>query len=216
MKQECSNIRPSEIFKNPSSISRRHWISAGLATCGYLAAAQCQALADDTSSLGYSKPGPVTLRGLAPRLQHRVISTGPQGEKSYAVIFGKGDEVLSGLTELAESENIQAAQINAIGAFQHAVFAWFDDGRKAFRNIPIDRQVEACSVLGNIGLVAGEPAVHLHGIVALPTGETRGGHMLEAYVWPTLELFLTAWPEPLVKVHDDDTDLALFDLQAHA
>jgi hypothetical protein len=121
---------------NSSSMSRRHWIGAGLATCGYLASAQCQVLADETSLLGYTKPGPVTLRGLAPRLQHRVISTGPHGEKTYAVIFGKGDEVLSGLTELAERENIQAAQISAIGAFQHAVFAWFDDDRKAFRNIP--------------------------------------------------------------------------------
>jgi predicted DNA-binding protein with PD1-like motif len=193
-------------------MTRRHWIGAGLATCGYLAAFQSHSLADDTSLVGYTKPGPVNGRGLAPRLQHRVIHTGLHGEKTYAVIFGKGDEVLSGLTELAESENIQAAQISAIGAFQHAVFAWFDENRKAFRNIPVDRQVEACSVLGNIGLIAGKPAVHVHGVVALPTGETRGGHILEAYVWPTLELFLTAWPEPLVKVHDDETDLAFFDL----
>src|ERR1700731_904999 len=146
---------------NASSMSRRHWIGAGLATCGYLAAAHCQALAGDTSLLGYTKPGQVTRRGLAPRLQHRVVSTGPHGAKTYAVIFGKGDEVLSGLTELAEGENIQAAQISAIGAFQHAVFACFDDARKAFRNIPINRQVEACSVLGDIGLVAGKPAVHI-------------------------------------------------------
>ena len=197
-------------------MTRRHWIGAGLATCGYLAAFQSHSLADDTSLVGYTKPGPVNGRGLAPRLQHRVISTGPDGEKTYAVIFGKGDEVLSGLTELAEAENIQAAQISAIGAFQHAVFAWFDEERKAFRNIPVNRQVEACSVLGDIGLVAGKPAVHVHSVVALPTGETRGGHMLEAYVWPTLEVFLTAFPEPLVKVHDDETDLALFDLHAHA
>ena len=201
---------------NPSSITRRHLIGAGLATCGYLAAAQSHVLADDTSLVGYTKPGPVTRRGLAPRLQHRVISTGPNGEKTYAVIFGKGDEVLSGLTEFAEHENIQAAQISAIGAFQHAVFAWFDDERKAFRNVPIDRQVETCSVLGNIGSFGGKPTVHIHGVVALPTGETRGGHMLEAYVFPTLELFLTAFPEPLVKVHDDETDLALFDLHTHA
>jgi hypothetical protein len=102
-----AHIRPSEILMNPSFMSRRHWIGAGLATCGYLAAAQCQALADETASLGYSKPGPVTRRGLAPRLQHQVISTGPHGEKTYAVIFGKGDEVLSGLTELAERENLR-------------------------------------------------------------------------------------------------------------
>ena len=201
---------------NQSSITRRHLIGAGLATCGYLAAVQGRILADDTSLVGYTKPAPETRRGLAPRLQHRVISTGPHGEKTYAVIFGKGDEVMSGLTELAEHENIQAAQISAIGAFQHAVFAWFDEEKKAFRNIPVNHQVEACSVLGDIGLVAGKPAVHVHSVVALPTGETRGGHMLEAYVWPTLELFLTAWPEPLIKVHDDETDLALFDLHAHA
>jgi uncharacterized protein len=200
---------------NPSSVTRRHLIGAGLATCGYLAAAQGRLLADATSLAGYTKPAPETRRGLAPRLQYRVISTGPHGEKTYAVIFGKGDEVMSGLTEFAEHENIQAAQISAIGAFQHAVFAWFDDERKAFRNVPIDRQVEACSVLGDIGLVAGKPAVHVHGVVALPTGETRGGHMLEAYVFPTLELFLTAYPQPLIKVHDNETDLALFDLHAH-
>src|SRR5271168_1686746 len=168
---------------NPSSITRRHLIGAGLATCGYLAAAQGHILGDDASLAGYTTPAAVTRRGLAPRLQHRVISTGPHGEKTYAVIFGKGDEVMSGLTELAEHENIEAAQISAIGAFQHAVFAWVDDEKKAFRNVPINRQVEACSVLGDIGLVAGKPAVHVHSVVALPTGETRGGHMLEAHVF---------------------------------
>src|ERR1700728_4430142 len=116
---------------NPSSMTRRHWIGASLATCSYLAAFQSHSLAD-TSLVGYTKPGPIKDRGLAPRLQHRVIHTGPDGEKTYAVIFGKGDEVLSGLTELAESENIQGAQISAIGAFQHAVFAWFDEEKKAF------------------------------------------------------------------------------------
>jgi uncharacterized protein len=201
---------------NPPSITRRHLIGAGLATCGYLAAAQGHIGADDASSVSYTKPGPVLRRGLAPRLQYRLVSTGTNGEKTYAVILGKGDEVVSGLTEFAEHENIQAAQISAIGAFQHAVFAWFDDERKAFRNVPIDRQVETCSVLGDIGSFGGKPAVHVHGVVALPTGETRGGHMLEAHVFPTLELFLTAWPEPLIKERDAETGLPLFDLHPHA
>src|SRR5277367_343492 len=201
---------------NPPSMTRRHLIGASIATCGYLAAAQSRILADDTSLVGYTKPAPESRRGLAPRLQHRVVSTGSHGEKTYAVIFGKGDEVMSGLTEFAERENIQAAQISAIGAFQHAVFAWFDDDRKEFRNVPIDRQVEVCSVLGDIGSFGGKPAVHVHGVVALPTGETRGGHMLEAYVFPTLELFLTTWPEPLIKERDAETGLPLFDLHTHA
>jgi predicted DNA-binding protein with PD1-like motif len=201
---------------NPTSMTRRHLLGAGLATCGYLAAAQNGLRAEDSGSVSYTKPGPVIRRGLAPKLQHRVVSTGPDGERTYAVIFGKGDEVMSGLTEFAEHEKIQAAQVSAIRAFQHAVFAWFDDERKAFRHVPIDRQVEACSVLGDVGSYEGKPTVHLHGVVALPTGETRGGHMLEAYVFPTLELFLTAWPEPLIKERDTETGLPLFDLHAHA
>jgi mannose-6-phosphate isomerase-like protein (cupin superfamily) len=64
--------------------------------------------------------------------------------------------------------------------------------------------------------IGGKPAVHVHGVVALPTGETRGGHMLEAYVFPTLELFLTSWPEPLVKERDAETGLPLVDLHTHA
>src|ERR1700734_277458 len=71
-------IKP-ETLMNPSSMTRRHLIGTGLATCGYLAAAQSRILADDTSLVGYTKPAPETRRGLAPRLQHRVISTGPYG-----------------------------------------------------------------------------------------------------------------------------------------
>jgi uncharacterized protein len=145
-----------------------------------------------------------------------VISTGANGEKTYAVIFAVGDEVLSGLTELAEHENIQAAHISAIGGFRHALFGWFDEELKAFRNIPVPRQVEVCSLLGDIGVADGKPQVHIHGVVGFPTGETRGGHLLEAHVGPTLELFVTAWPEPLIKETHPDTGLSLFDLHAHA
>ena len=35
-----------------------------------------------------------------------------------------------------------------------------------------------------------KPKVHAHAVVGLPDGSTRGGHVLEAHVWPTLEIFL--------------------------
>jgi predicted DNA-binding protein with PD1-like motif len=41
----------------------------------------------------------------------------------------------------------------------------------------------------------------------------HGGHMLEAIVWPTLELFLTAYRTRLIKTHDAETNLSLFDLK---
>jgi len=37
--------------------------------------------------------------------------------------------------------------------------------------------------------------------------------MLEAIVWPTLELFFTAYRTPLIKIHDAETNLFLFYLK---
>jgi uncharacterized protein len=50
--------------------------------------------------------------------------------------------------------------------------------------------------------------------VAFPDGTTRGGHVITATVWPTLELFLTDEPAVLVKEEDPETGLYLFDPRA--
>ena len=148
-------------------------------------------------------------------MQVRVITDNVNGEKTYAVIFAKGDEILSGLTEFAEREKLTSGIFTAIGALQSAQFGWFDRARKAYRDIPINEQeVELISLLGDVGLVNGAPQIHAHGAVGLRHGQVRGGHLLQAIAWPTVELFFTACPASLVKRHDDETDLFLFDLNA--
>ena len=202
-------------MNSPSSISRRQWIGSGLATCGFLAAGGLGlAQAADLPALkGYTRSGPVTERGRAPGLQSRLISENPGGEKTYAVVFAKGDEVLSGLTEFAARENLAAGYFTAIGALRSARFGWFDRARKAYRDISIKEQVELISLIGNVALVNGTPQIHAHGAVGFRDGQMRGGHLLEAIAWPTLELFFTACPTTLIKEHDDETDLSLFDLK---
>ena len=202
-------------MNKPSSVSRRQWIGSSLATCGFLAAGGLGlAQAADLPPLkGYTRPGPVTERGRAPGLQSRLVSENAAGEKTYAVVFAKGDEVLSGLTEFAIAENFTAGAFTAIGALKSARFGWFDEKRKAFRHILINEQVELVSFIGNVALVNATPQIHAHCGVAYSDGQMRGGHLLEAIVWPTFELFFTTWPTPLIKVHDDETDLSFFNLK---
>jgi hypothetical protein len=197
-----------------SSLSRRQWIRSGLSACGYLAAGGfALAHAEQTAEpKGYTLPKGVTDLHLAPGLKTRLVSEHPNGEKTYAVIFAKGDEIMSGLTEFAVNEKLVAGHFSAIGSLEHARFGWFDRARKAFRDIPINEQVEMVSLIGDVGLVNGSSAIHAHGAVAFPDGQVRGGHILEAVAWPTLELFLTAYPAPLVKERDDETNLYLFNL----
>jgi predicted DNA-binding protein with PD1-like motif len=199
---------------NTHSLSRRYWIGSALASCASMAAIGLAGAEAAAVPEGYTRPGPITERGLAPGLQAKVIHQGPNGETTYALIFAKGDEILSGLTEFAEARKLTAGYFSAIGALGHAQFGWFDSAKKAYRNIPIQHQVELISLIGNAGLLDGKPQIHAHGAVGFSDGQVRGGHLLQAFVWPTLELFFTALPATLIKKPDPETDLALFDLKA--
>ena len=42
-------------------------------------------------------------------------------------------------------------------------------------------------------------------------GTTRGGHLLEARVWPTLEVIVTEWPAYLRKRFQAEIGLALIE-----
>jgi predicted DNA-binding protein with PD1-like motif len=208
-------VKTRNQFNDSSSLSRRQWIGSGLATCGYLAAGGLALGQPEEKSApkGYTLPGPVANLGRAPGLQTRLIAENPSGERTYAVIFAEGDEIMSGLTEFAVREKLVAGHFTAIGALERARFGWFDRAQNAYRNIPIDHQVEMISLIGDVGLVNGAPQIHAHGAVGFPDGQVHGGHMLEAIVWPTLELFFTAYSTPLIKTHDAETSLFLFDLK---
>jgi predicted DNA-binding protein with PD1-like motif len=148
--------------------------------------------------------------GKAPGMKIRLLSENA-GVKHYVIILAKGDEVMSGLTDFARQNKVTSASFTAIGAFSHATVAWFDDTRKEFRLIPIEQQVELVSMIGNIALVNDQPVVHTHVSVASSDGTMRGGHVMNAFVFPTLELFMTVYPTPLHKESDEATGLKLID-----
>ncbi len=132
-----------------------------------------------------------------------------RGEKTYALIFDKGDEFKSLLTEFAQSEGLGASRFTAVGAFERATLGYFDWEKKDYVKIPIDEQVEVLALTGDIALYEGKPQVHAHVGVGRRNGTTRGGHVLEAFVRPTLEVILDEAPAHLQKRHDPETGLAL-------
>src|SRR6266446_4309134 len=145
----------------------------------------------------------------APGMKVRLLSENG-GVKNYAIVLAKGDEVMSGLTDFARQNKVASASFTAIGAFSHATVAWFDEARKEFKLIPIEQQVELVSMIGDIALVNDQPAVHTHVSVASSDG-TVGGHVINAFVFPTLELFMTVYPTPVHKETDEATGPKLID-----
>jgi predicted DNA-binding protein with PD1-like motif len=158
----------------------------------------------------YVAPSEAIPRGKAPKMQVRLLNP-EETTKQYEVIFYQGDEAFSGLAEFAEKYHVTSAHFTAIGALNGATLGWFDPQRKMYKKIPISGQQEAIGMSGDIALYQGKPIVHTHMVVAGPDGTTHGGHVLEAYVSPTLEVMVTVDPVTMQKRFDPATDLTLID-----
>jgi predicted DNA-binding protein with PD1-like motif len=133
-------------------------------------------------------------------------------EQTHVLVFDTGDEVLTAIQEFARQAHVGAAHFSAIGGFSDVVLGYFDLSTKQYRRIPLPEQVEVVSLNGDIALRGAEPMVHAHAVVGRGDGSTRAGHLLEAHVRPTLELILIRSPRHLRRRMDEETGLALIDL----
>ena len=138
---------------------------------------------------------------------------------TYVAVLDAGEEAISALSDWAVREQFTAGQVTAVGAFEHAVVGWFDRAAKDYRHLNISSQCEVLSLIGDIargadedGSGPGQPQPHLHAVLGLHDGTTRGGHLLEGHVWPTLEVIIREAPAELRKTHHPDVGLALIDL----
>lgn len=135
------------------------------------------------------------------------------GEKTYALIFDPDDEVISGITDFAKAQHLLASHFTAIGAFKQATLAYFDPDKQDYLKIPIDEQVEVLSLVGDISEDDGKPKVHAHVVVGKRDGTAHGGHILDAHVYPTLEVVLEETPNHLRRKYDPETGLDLIDVE---
>ena len=93
-------------------------------------------------------------------MRSKLINDG--SEKTYVLIFDKGDEVIAELTNFATEKGIGDAHFTAIGAFEKATLGYFDRARRDYLKIPIDEQVEALSLLGDVAMKGDAPKIHAH------------------------------------------------------
>lgn len=128
------------------------------------------------------------------------------------MVLGIGDEVMTGLTAFAAEQRLCATQFSAIGALSRVVVAYFDWTTKDYRRIAIEEQVEVLSLVGDVSLDAGTPKVHAHVVVGKADATAHGGHLIEGYVRPTLEIILTETPRHLRRRFDPESGLPLIDL----
>ncbi|HET7035789.1 MAG TPA: PPC domain-containing DNA-binding protein [Thermomicrobiaceae bacterium] len=134
-------------------------------------------------------------------------------ERTFAIVCDTGDEVMDVLMTFAREHKLDASHFTAIGAFKSATLGFFDYNTKEYRKIPVNEQVEVLSLIGDITLDDGQPKIHAHVVVGRADGTTRGGHILQATVRPTLEIVLSESPAHLYRKTDPETGLALISIE---
>jgi predicted DNA-binding protein with PD1-like motif len=136
-----------------------------------------------------------------------------QHPRRYVLIFNTGDELAKGLKDFAAEHSLADASFKAIGALASVKLAWFDAETKKYRtSVDLREQVELLSLIGDVAQYEGKPIVHAHAVVGRSDGATAGGHLLEALVRPTCEVFLTESPVHLSKALDPESGLVLIKL----
>src|ERR1700761_1075665 len=77
--------------------------------------------------------------GNAPGMLSKTLKDDPGG-REYAIVFYKGDEAMSGLTDFAIKHHIKDAHFTAIGAISGATLAWLEPEKKIYHRIEVDQQ----------------------------------------------------------------------------
>jgi len=146
-------------------------------------------------------------------MQVKQVDGGGGKPRLWVAVLDTGEEAKAALTEFARREKVQAASFVALGAFKRAVIAYFDIVQKKYKPIPVEEQVEVITLTGDVVRdEKDEPDLHAHTVLGLSDGTTRGGHLLEGHVRPTLEVTITETPGHLVRRKNPDLGIALIDL----
>lgn len=133
-----------------------------------------------------------------------------EGVRTFVVTLDTGEEVMSTLVKLAEDLQFGSSSVTGIGAFSHTKLGYFNPATSDFRENVVDEQCELLSFIGNIAEGEdGNPKLHAHVVLGRHDATTRGGHLVEAVVRPTLELVIVEHPMHLQRKHDPATGLVL-------
>jgi predicted DNA-binding protein with PD1-like motif len=145
-------------------------------------------------------------------LKHKLLASDAR-ERTFILLLDEGDEAFSSISAFAEQNAINAASVTAIGAFSRTMIAFFEFGTKSYKKIPVPEQAEVLSMIGDIAVdEEGKPSLHLHAVLGLPDGSTKGGHFMEGYARPTLEVLVRETPAYLRRRKNPDLGVALIEL----
>ncbi len=129
---------------------------------------------------------------------------------SVIVRMDRGEEILEQLQRVAEREEIQLAEVSALGAVNDITVGVFNTAEKKYYANSFRGPLEIVSLTGTISTMKGAYYAHLHMSVGNEKGEVFGGHLNRAVVSATCEMVIRVIDGRVDRAFDEDVGLNLF------
>jgi predicted DNA-binding protein with PD1-like motif len=120
-----------------------------------------------------------------------------------------GAKIPEDIVKIARKEKIFTARVEAIGGVNRLRLAYFNREEKRYEEHDYSEFFELTSLLGNITLKDGKQFLHAHGNFGRRDQSVLGGHIIEATVFPTLELIVTPTKNRALRRFNDELGLNL-------
>ena len=140
-------------------------------------------------------------------MSYRALSLNP--EASHLLVLDQDADFMESLRHFATEHDVPSATFYGIGAFSEATLAFFDREAQTYDPIAVEQQTEVLQVSGNLTWHNGTVRVHAHATLGRPDGSTMGGHLMEATVWPTLELQCQTYSTRVERTQNEAVGLPL-------
>jgi len=132
-------------------------------------------------------------------------------ENGYIIRLIKDEKIVEALTDFCAKENTRSGVFYGIGAVQEAELGFYYLNKKEYKFKKLDRPQEIVSLTGNVALIENKPFLHIHTVLANDDFVCSGGHLKEAVVGATCEIYLFTFKDAMERVFDKEIGLKLLD-----
>ena len=110
--------------------------------------------------------------------------------ETYVLRLDIGQEIYGEIKKFCVKQGIQGGYVQGIGFADNIKIGTYNTEKQDYNRLSIDEGCEITSLCGNITTKGEDLIVHLHANFSKETGEIIGGHLFEATIALTGEIFI--------------------------
>ncbi|NMB56377.1 DNA-binding protein [Candidatus Beckwithbacteria bacterium] len=128
---------------------------------------------------------------------------------NYLIRIQRGEKIIETLKTFCKEKKIEGGFFYGLGAVDWVELAHYDVVKQKYSSLSFEKAYEVSNLTGSIG-VEQDLIIHAHMTLADNQMQALAGHLIDARVSGTAEIYLQALPK-LNKKFDKETGLKLFD-----